>query len=98
MRRELDRYVTTKFKMFTKTDEKQDEYLEVNVELKENVKPVSGLQDTVATAIVESLMEKSAEHKNNVSALGDRVRPRIIFWPYNHPEYFAHGAKHRWVK
>ena len=98
MRRELERYVTTKFTMFTKTDAKQDEYLEVNVELKENVKPTPELQHTVAEAIVESLMEKSAEHKNNVGALGDRVRPRVVFWAHNHHEHFAHGGKHKWVK
>jgi hypothetical protein len=84
--------------MFTKTDGNQDEYLEVNVELKEKVKPTPELESIAAAAIMESLAQKSAEHKNNANALGDRVRPRIVFWPHNHPDYFAHGAKHKWVK
>lgn len=95
---ELEPYVTGKFTLFTKNDEQQDEYLEVNVELKENAKATPKLKDAVTEAIMEALMEKSAEHKNNVAALGDKVRPQVVFWPHNDPVHFAHGAKHRWVK
>ncbi len=94
----FEKFVTTKFTMSTKNDARQNEYLEINIELKEGVVAPRGFADTVADAVMQSLIKNSTEHKNNVAAMGDRVRPRIIFWPHNHHQYFVHGGKHPWVK
>ena len=44
------------------------------------------------------LNEKNAEYHYLSSNLKDRVLPRIVLWPYEHPEHFRPGAKQRWVK
>ena len=98
MHKELEPFVTTKFTMFTKHNEKQDEYLEVNVELKENAVESAELLEKVTECVMQGLMVKSAEHKNTVGAMGDKVRPHIVFWRHAHPEHFSLGAKHKWVK
>jgi len=98
MNKKFEKLVTGKFTMFTKNDISQDEYLEINIELKKGAAVSGGVKEELATAIQESLCEKSAEHKNNTLAMGERVHPRIVFWDHNHPEHFTHGAKHRWVK
>jgi phenylacetate-CoA ligase len=98
MNRKLQPSVTGKFTMETKFDENQNEYLEVNVELKAGVRLDKTLEEIVAHAIDESLSERSAEHKNNRSAMGERVRPRVVLWPYGDKHYFAAGTKHKWVR
>ncbi|KKW20167.1 MAG: phenylacetate-CoA ligase, partial [Parcubacteria group bacterium GW2011_GWA2_51_10] len=97
MSKTLHAYITGKFTMFTRTDEKHNEYLEINVELQPRARATDQLKQAATDAIVEGLAERNAEHKNNMKALGDRVTPRVVFWPHNHPEHFSPGAKHKWV-
>lgn len=90
--------VTGKFTMFTKHDKKQDEYLEINVELKNGVKAGKVLEKEIKKSINESLLRNSAEHKNNAQMMGEKVSPEIILWPYEHPLYFKGGGKQKWVR
>lgn len=90
--------ITGKFTMFTKHDRKHDEYLEINIELKNGVKPRRSLEKEITKSIDESLLKNSAEHKNNANMMPGRVVPKIILWPYEHPLYFKGGIKQKWVK
>ncbi len=94
----LEQYITGKFTMFTKHDRKQDEYLEVNIELKEGVEASEELHQNVKKSIVHHLIEKSAEYKNNADLLPGKVEPRIVFWSHGHPTHFQTGIKQKWVK
>jgi phenylacetate-CoA ligase len=95
---DLEDYVTGKFTMFTKHDNKQNEFLEINVELKKGVTASPPLQKIVAERIHTALTTQSAEHANNFSMLKDKVKPRLVFWPHEHPIHFSLGAKQKWVK
>jgi len=95
---DLEKYITSKFTMFTKTDEKQDEYLEINIELKPGTTESDWLVREVALSIINSLMGRSAEYKNNADMMPGRVEPKIIFWPHEHPVHFQTGIKQKWVK
>ena len=97
-RKELEKYVTGKFTMFTKHDKKQNEYLEINIELKPNVKELDSIKNEVAKHIFEMLMNKSTEYKYLSGTLNERVKPTIIFWPHEHPTHFQTGIKQKWVK
>lgn len=90
--------VTGKFTMFTKHDKRQDEYLEINVELKNGVKAGKVLEKEIKKSINESLLRNSAEHRNNAQMMGEKVSPKIILWPYEHPLYFKSGIKQKWVR
>lgn len=90
--------ITGRFTMFTKHDRKNDEYLEINIELKNGVKQGKSLEKEITKSIVESLLKNSAEHKNNANMMPGRVDPKIILWPYEHPLYFKSGIKQKWVK
>jgi phenylacetate-CoA ligase len=90
--------VTGKFSMATKRDEKEDEYLEIDVELKPKINDTEDARRRVREVIVAVLNEKNAEYHYLSSNLKDRVLPRIVLWPYEHPEHFRPGAKQRWVK
>ncbi len=94
----LEKYITGKFTMFTKHNEKQDEYLEVNIELKPGITESDWLIQEVSQSISASLMERSAEYKNNADMMPGRVEPCIAFWPHEHPTHFQTGIKQKWVK
>lgn len=94
----IEKYITGKFTMFTKHDDNQDEYLEINVELKPGINESDWLKEEVSKLVSESLIAKSAEHKNNVHMLNGKVTPRIVFWPHEHPTHFQTGIKQKWVK
>jgi len=94
----LEKYITGKFTMFTKHDKNQDEYLEVNVELKPGINESDWLAQEVSKSVFSSLIAKSAEYKNNSDMLNGKVQPRIVFWPHEHPTHFQTGIKQKWVK
>lgn len=96
--KKFSNYITGKFTMFTKHDRKNDEYLEINIELKNGVKVGKFLEKEIVKSINESLLKNSAEHKNNAQMVGERVTPKIIFWTHEHPLYFKSGIKQKWVK
>ncbi len=94
----LEKYITGKFTMYTKNDKKQDEYLELNIELKPGITESDWLSQEVRKLVSASLIEKSAEHKNNANMMPGKVEPHIIFWPHGHPTHFQTGIKQKWVK
>jgi phenylacetate-CoA ligase len=94
----MDKYLTGKFTMHTEHDENQDEYLEVNVELKQGINESEWLTSEVTKAINCSLLNHSAEHKNNAHMMPGKVEPRVVFWPHSHPTHFQPGTKQKWVK
>jgi phenylacetate-CoA ligase len=93
----IEKYITGKFTMHTEHDDHQDEYLEINVELKPGINESEWLLKEVTKVISASLLKHSAEHKNNAHMMPGKVEPRVIFWPHNHPRHFQAGIKQRWV-
>lgn len=96
--KELDSFVTGKFTMYTKNDEKQNQYLEINIELKPELKLSQIVKKKVLLEVHKTLVEKSTEYKKIFESLGVRAHPKIIFWSYGHQEHFSSGGKQRWVK
>ena len=95
----LEEYITSKFTMYTRFDDQEDEYLEINIELQPNVEETEKLRHEVALSVSKALIEESAEHKNNTTLLSQgKVEPRIIFWTAEHETHFKVGGKQKWVK
>lgn len=94
----LEKYVTGKFTMFTEHDKKQNEYLEVNVELKPGINESNWLSKEITKAVFNSFMKKSAEYKYLANMISDKVRPKINFWPHEHQAHFKADGKQKWVK
>jgi phenylacetate-CoA ligase len=94
----LEDYITGKFVMSTEHDKQQNEYLEINIELKKGVTVSDELREKVAERIHAALIKHSAEHANNFNMLKEKVIPRTVFWPHEHPTHFSLGTKQKWVK
>ncbi len=90
--------VTGKFTMITQYDKNQNQYLEINVELKAGKRGSRKLENGVRKTITRWLLKENSEFRKTRSEIGERIDPRIIFWPYEHPTYFKPGTKQKWVK
>jgi phenylacetate-CoA ligase len=90
-------HITGKFTLQTLTDEKQDQVLELNVELREKRHSDTALAARIQEVVVENLLKRSSEYKNNHMSLGARVAPKVVFWPHEDPKFFKPNIKQKWV-
>lgn len=90
-------HATGKLTLITKFDQNQDQYLEVNVELKPGVEAKDTLASVLKAEIVRNLREKNSEYHELYDFIGSRAEPQIVFWPYEDPLYFKPGTKQSWV-
>lgn len=93
----LQQHVTGKFSIQTKFDNNQDQYLEINLELKEKIEVPDDLGVEARKEIVDALVNKSSEFKELFKVLGERVFPVVNFLSFEHPEHFKPGVKQKWV-
>ncbi len=91
-------YCTGKFTMFTKNDADENQYLEIHVEMKHDQKATKRIQSMVLQSIHSALIAQSTEYKKLTESLGDRILPKLVFWPHGHEAHFLSGAKQKWVK
>ena len=96
--RQFEKSITGKFTMLVKFNKEQNQYLEINVELKSKQKPSKMLVNAIQDGVVKRLLIESSEYRKTYSEIPERVLPKIVFWPYNHHVYFSPGKKQQWVK
>ncbi len=89
--------LTGKLSLITKFDEEQNQYLEINLELKPHKEAGKVIASEISTEIVRNLREKNSEFHELSDFLGKRSEPRLVFWKYEDPLYFKPGIKQAWV-
>lgn len=89
--------LTGKLTLITKFDANHDQYLEVNIECKPHKEVGTVFAAKLLEEIVKRLCEKNSEFRELYNFLGERARPKLLFWPYEDPLYFKSGGKHPWV-
>lgn len=97
-KREFSKHITGKFTIMTKYDNRQNQYVEINVELMKDINPSDGLKEKIKKAATEQLIKDSSEYRETHKEKGGRVDPKVVFWTYEHPTYFKSGIKQKWVK
>lgn len=90
-------FVTGKFSLITKFDRKENQYLEINLEIKKEQKVTSRTKRMILDKIVSALLVKNSEYRELYRQLKDRATPKLVFWPSEHPLYFKSGIKQKWV-
>lgn len=98
MHRSLNNFLTGKFAMLTKLDKNHDQYLEINLELRKNKRATPNLKKLALNIIFSFMRSKSSEFRELSNHLQEKVMPKLVFWPAEHPVYFKPGAKQKWVK
>ena len=96
--RTVEKSITGKFTMMTKSDSQENQYLEINVELKSGIKESKSLHRKATDLVTKQLLRESSEYRNTHDAIGERAIPNIVFWPYEDPRYFQPGTKQKWIE
>ena len=91
-------FLTGKFSMTTKFDRNQNQYVEINLELKKGKKENPWLNKLVLSRIVSNLREKNSEFRELSDYLKERAYPKLNFWAAENPVYFRPGTKQIWVR
>ncbi len=96
----LESALTTKFTMRAPYDDKQNQFLEINVELKFGITPAPPLEEQIHQSVLKTLHEENSEWRDFYADPGIRhkVVPRLVLWQYQHPEHFKPGGKQKWTK
>lgn len=93
----LHQFLTGKFTLIKKYDRNLNEYFEINVELKKNIKSKLNLKNIAQKIIVDNLNKTNSEFNDQYKSAPDKITPKIILWPYQHKKYFQSLAKHKWA-
>jgi phenylacetate-CoA ligase len=92
------RDLSGKFTLKIMYDERETQYLSVDVEMKKAKKPAVRLSERLSREITEQLLLENSEYQSNYRESPDRQTPRVRLWEYGKPPYFAGGGKHKWVR
>jgi phenylacetate-CoA ligase len=95
---EVSKYLTGKFTMITRTDDKQNQILEINLELQKGKTVNSRLKKLTLKNIVTGLRAHSSEYRELALHLNGKSLPHLNFWEAEHPLYFQPGIKQKWTQ
>ena len=92
-------FLTSKFMLITKFDKNQNQYLEINIELKKNIKFIPFfLRERLLKKIIYNLRQNNSEFRELSDHLKKKANPKLVFWKNGNPEFFEAGVKQKWVK
>src|SRR5581483_4345245 len=94
----LSSQLTGKFTAIVKNNNKNDQRMEVNCELKKGKKSSRSLKKMVKEAIIRELLSKNSEYANNFKSIRQKIEPHVFLWPNQHAQYFSQSIKQKWIK
>jgi phenylacetate-CoA ligase len=95
---EVTSYVTGRFIMDVKYRKNLDQYLEILVELRKNLKPSSEILQHVQHAIAEALESDNFEYRKLKISIGAKAIPVVKLKLHDDPQYFPRTVnKQRWT-
>jgi phenylacetate-CoA ligase len=93
----ISEYLSGKFNMQTRYDENENQYLEVNLELKKAKESSEELENNAYASILENLKLKSSEFSEITKTQIPEKLVKIKILPNGEEQYFAQGVKQKWV-
>ena len=90
--------LTGKCTLIIKYDRRQNQYLEINIEMKFGASPNKQLEKELSQAIVEKLLQENSEYRSNYRESAKRQQPKVVLWPFEDQRHFSVGGKQKWVK
>lgn len=96
--KKLSKILTGKFTMITKYDQRQDQYLELNLEIRKGKKTSPRFKKLVQKQLLRALHLKTEGPGTPDIFLKNPNIIKPIFWRAEHPLHFKPGIKQKWVK
>lgn len=97
LKKKFVRHCSGRLTLITKFDDRHNQYLEINIEMRRRVVAGRTLASKLRAEIVEDLKQKSTEFRELSRNLGSRAEPQLVFWPNEDPVYFRPDTKQKWV-
>lgn len=94
----LEHKVSGKFTMVAGYDKSANNYLEINIELKNGVQASQALVAEVTKAIVQALLKENSEYRVLYGEYKTALDPKVKLWPKSDPLYFDGIGKQKWVQ
>lgn len=95
---DLNRKLTGRLTLATTYDYRQNQCLEINLELQKGQKHTPVLAKDTLNKITSCLEQKNSEYRELRRFLAKRAEPKLVFWEKEHPPYFKASTKQQWVK
>jgi phenylacetate-CoA ligase len=89
-------WITGKFVLEVKENETGDKFLGVAAELLPNCEASAEKSQAIAESIQRQLLRSNSEFANYVPET--RQLPQVTLRPFEDPEYFPAGVKHRYIR
>lgn len=71
--------------------------IEINVELKPEMKSSRTFAKIAEKEIMETLIVNNSEYHSNYTHFPRKMRPRVKLWPFGDPKYFSGRGKQKWA-
>lgn len=94
----VNKQVTGKFTMLSGYDRRARNFLELNIELRNNTTPSKSLTKKLINVIVEKLLKENSEYRVLYGEYKTKLHPKVKLWPNSHATYFAGRGKQKWIK
>jgi hypothetical protein len=95
---EVANHVTGRFVMSVKYKKNLDQYLEILVELRKDIKASKDILNHVHHATAEALESDNFEYRKLKNSIGDKAIPIVKLKPHNDAQYFPRSVnKQRWT-
>lgn len=95
--RKLYKLLTGKFTMIIEHDNKQNQYLKINLELKNSNINSAKIYKSIECQLLKDLRYKSSELNELFNHIKGRKLLKLKFWPNNYKKYFSPGMKQKWA-
>jgi len=90
--------LTGKFTMTVDFDTKARQKLIINFELKPETENTPEFSARLMEAVMARLLHDNSEFRSTYEEYGDKIRPKLVFWDYEHVTHFMPGTKQKWIK
>ncbi len=89
--------LTGKCALALEYDDRQNQQLVVHVEQVVGQNHTPDILGSVQEAVIAQLLKENSEYRVLFESRREHVLPKIVVWPYQHPEYFSPLGKQKWV-
>lgn len=98
LHKSISKFVTGRFTMMRKENKKIKQILEINVELKKDIKKTKEIKEKVLDTVIKELCKNNSEFNNEYTSTPSKATPKIVLHKYEDKKYFGRKGKQRWVK
>jgi len=93
---QLRSFVSGKFVVSTEYDKQMEQYLDIQVELKQGHSATAARARAVTSELVRTMMRVNAEYRKLHRSLGSKANPQVALIKKGEPPFDGSGPKHRW--